>query len=184
MKIHFVVFVVFVAWLVAAEGVSDPFIIGGNERGEESRERKSAFARRLLNAHSEQEVMIKGGLKMKRKHRDRIIATQKAFKARQSATAKKTKESFREVADKSISAANAAKTVTTREKGITTPNPQKGGADDNSGQSLGTQGERCREEKKKKTTKKTTTTTKRPLLPVARESSSHFTCAQQLQRNY
>ena len=40
MKIHFVVFVVFVAWLVAAEGVSDPFIIGGNERGEESRERK------------------------------------------------------------------------------------------------------------------------------------------------
>ena len=134
MKIHFVVFVVFVAWLVAAEGVSDPFIIGGNERGEESRERKSAFARRLLNAHSEQEVMIKGGLKMKRKHRDRIIATQKAFKARQSATAKKTKESFREVADKSISAANAAKTVTTREKGITTPNPQIGGADDDKSQ--------------------------------------------------
>ena len=138
MKIHFLVFVVFVAWLVAAEGVSDPFIIGGNERGEESRERKSAFARRLLNAHSEQEVMIKGGLKMKRKHRDRIIATQKAFKARQSASAKKTKESFREVADKSISAANAAKTVTTQEKGITTPNPQIGGADDKSQKSSGT----------------------------------------------
>ena len=69
---------------------------------------------------------------MKRKHRDRIIATQKAFKARQSATAKKTKESFRDVADKNISAGDAAKTVTTQGKGITTPNPQKGGADDNS----------------------------------------------------
>ena len=137
MKIHLLVFVVFVAWLVAAEDVSDPFIIGGNERGEELRERKSVFARRLLNAHSEQEVMYKGGYTMKRKHRDRIIATQKAFKARQSATAKKTKESFRDVADKSISAANAAKTVTTR-KGITTPNPQKGGADDKSQKSSGT----------------------------------------------
>ena len=132
MKIHLLVFVVFVAWLVAAEGVSDPFIIGGNERGEELLERKSAFARRLLNAHSEQDVMYKGGYTMKRKHRDRIIATQKAFKARQSATAKKSKESFRDVADRSISAGNAAKTLATQGKGITTPNPQKGGADDNS----------------------------------------------------
>ena len=134
MKIYFLVFLVFVAWLVAAEGVSDPFIIGGNERGEESRERKSAFARRLLNAHSEQMVLMKGGAKVKRKHMARFIAERKAFKARQSATAKKTKESFREVADKSISAANAAKTVTTREKGITPPNPQIGGADDDKSQ--------------------------------------------------